>query len=143
MAFAFNKSVPIIETNIRTVYIHHFFNDMTDVSDTEILVHIQKTLNEENPRMWYYALMDYGAHLKKTIGNQNVRSQHYAKQSTFKGSDRQIRGLVLKLLAQKNCTRKSFHKTLPFDMQRIDVQLENLSREGMITKKGSVYTLPR
>src|SRR3989344_8546842 len=37
MAFAFNKPTVCIETNIRTVYLHHFFNDQTAVSDRLIL----------------------------------------------------------------------------------------------------------
>lgn len=35
MAFAYNSPVPIIETNIRTVFIHHFFHDATDISDEQ------------------------------------------------------------------------------------------------------------
>ena len=86
--------------------------------------------------------MDYGAQLKKTIGNQNVRSKHYLKQSTFENSDRQIRGAILKLLAEEQSTRKNFHKKLLFDMLRIDAQLERLKEEGMIVKKGQKYGLP-
>ena len=142
MAFAYNEAVPIIETNIRTAYIHHFFADDVDVSDTEILKYIDRTLDHKNPKDWYYALMDYGMFLKKTEGNLNNRSKHYTKQSTFKNSDRQIRGAILKLLSEKQFSRAGLLKKLPFEKDRVDVQLKRLEEEGLIQKKGSVYLLP-
>src|SRR5258708_1445193 len=33
LAFAFNKPVAIIETNIRRVYLYHYFADQVDVGD--------------------------------------------------------------------------------------------------------------
>ena len=36
-AFAYNQPIAIIETNIRRVFIHHFFQDYTDVHDEDIL----------------------------------------------------------------------------------------------------------
>lgn len=93
MAFAYNDAIPVIETNIRSVIIHHFFNDANDVSDGEVMKVVQNTLDAENQREWYYALMDYGVSIKKEFGNPNSRSKHYTKQSIFKGSDREIREL--------------------------------------------------
>lgn len=142
MAFAYNSPVPIIETNIRTVFIHHFFHDATDISDAEIVRLIVLFLDSENPREWYYALMDYGSYIKKTVGNKNVQSKHYTIQSPFKNSDRQIRGAILKFLASNEVTRKAMHTELSFDMQRIDEQLERLLEEGMVTKRKQIYCLP-
>ena len=142
MTFAWNVPVPLIETNIRTVFIHHFYNEATDVTDEEILQLTEMYLDKKNPREWYWALMDYGSYLKKTVGNQNVRSKHYVQQSTFKGSDRQIRGAILRTLVLREESRLALHKKLPFDPTRIDAQLEKLSTEGMIIKKKRQYTLP-
>ncbi len=142
MAFAYNEPVPVIETNIRSVYIHHFYNDDTDVEDKDVLKLVDKTLDRENVREWYYALMDYGVFIKKEFGNPNSRSKHYGKQSKFEGSDRQIRGAILRLLAQGEESRQSLHKKLSFDYQRIDEQLEKLEREGMIEIRKKKYTLP-
>jgi A/G-specific adenine glycosylase len=142
MAFAYNQAVPIIETNIRTVFIHHFFHDDVDILDSQIVQLTVLFLDRENPREWYYALMDYGAHLKKTTGNQNTKSKHYTKQSTFKNSDRHIRGAVIKTLSVHGKTRKSLHAELPFDAQRIDEQVEQLIREGMVVLVGKKYSLP-
>lgn len=142
MAFAYNVGVPIIETNIRTVIIHHFFNDMHDIHDRECIRYIEHTLDSKNPREWYWALMDYGTFLKRTIGNQNKRSTHYIKQSSFKNSDRYIRGAIIKQLTIQKVSRVFFHKNLPFTPERIDAQLERLAEEGMIFVKRNSYTLP-
>lgn len=143
MAFAFNTPVPIIETNIRTVYLHHFFKDDTDVSDADIFALVSRTLDAENPRVWYWALMDYGSYLKKTIGNPNHRGKAYVKQSPFAGSDRQIRGAVIKTLAQHSATRKTLHTLLSsFEDVRVDAQIEKLIREGMIVRQKGRLLLP-
>jgi A/G-specific adenine glycosylase len=142
-AFAFSSPEVFIETNIRTVYIYHFFIDKTQVTDTELLPHIEATLDRENPRVWYYALMDYGSYLKKTIGNQNRNSRHYTKQSTFKGSDRQIRGAIIRLLSKKQCTRSEVLKTLSaFEDLRVDAQLQKLIDEKMVERKRNYFRLP-
>ena len=56
-AFAFNQAVVFIETNIRRVFIHHFFQKETGVRDTEILPLVEETLDTSNPRKWYFALI--------------------------------------------------------------------------------------
>lgn len=100
LVYAHNMPLVFIETNVRTVYIHHFFADHTAVHDREIMPLLDQTVDREHPREWYWALMDYGTHLKKTIGNASRQSAHYAKQSSFKGSKRQIRGQIIKLLLE-------------------------------------------
>lgn len=99
-AFAFNQPTVFIETNIRTVYIHFFGQQRTEIKDKELLPIIAATVDQENPREWYYALMDYGVMLKSTQPNPSRKSAHHTKQSRFEGSDRQIRGMILKLLTQ-------------------------------------------
>lgn len=97
-AFAFNTPTVFIETNIRAVFIHHYFNGKNAIDDKDIFPLVQATLDHENPREWYYALMDYGVMLKKSLANPSRKSKHYTKQSKFEGSDRQIRGKILKIL---------------------------------------------
>ena len=100
--FAYNSPEIFIETNIRTVFLYHFFFGESDISDLQILSLVELSLDQDNPRDWYYALMDYGAYIKSTLGNQNKRSKHYSKQSKFEGSKRQLRGEILRLLSEKN-----------------------------------------
>lgn len=103
--FAFNEPEIFIETNIRRVFIHHFFKDREGVNDKEILPLVKATLDMGNPRAWYYALMDYGAHLPKVIHkNPNMQSKHYMRQSVFKGSLRELRGKIIRTLSKKSTT---------------------------------------
>jgi len=102
--FAYNNKEILIETNIRTVYIHHFFQDADTVSDADILPLIEATLPTQNTivrqglavdsiyRKWYWALMDYGAYIKETLPNPSRKSRHHTRQSRFKGSVREARG---------------------------------------------------
>jgi A/G-specific adenine glycosylase len=97
--FAYNYPSVFIETNIRSTVIHFFFSGRDDVRDAEIFPILEEALYKKDPRIWYYALMDYGASLKKLTKNPNRRSAHYTKQSPFIGSFRQARGKVIKTLA--------------------------------------------
>ncbi len=99
-AFAFNLPVVFIETNIRTVFLHEFFLGQENISDQQLLLFIQESLDYKNPREWYYALMDYGVFLKRELKINNKNSKHYARQSKFIGSRRQIRGAVIRILAK-------------------------------------------
>ncbi len=142
MAFAYNQPFPIIETNIRTVFIHFFFNDKHSVHDKDILKRVKETLDTENPREWYYALMDYGVMLKKTIGNLNTKSRHYIKQTPFKGSNREVRSMILKELQQTSATAAQLRKRLiTVDKDKIDMNLSALQKEGFIKQKGQVFLI--
>lgn len=140
LAFAFNIPTVLIETNIRTAYLHHFFTDQMDVSERDILTLIERTLDEKNPREWYWALMDYGAYIKKTFGNHNRRAKNYAKQSAFKGSDREIRGAIIKALSEKPQSETALKK-LGFVSDRLNEQLSKLEKERLITRRGRRYSL--
>ncbi|HSX46952.1 MAG TPA: A/G-specific adenine glycosylase, partial [Patescibacteria group bacterium] len=131
---------PFIETNIRTVFIHHFFNDHTVVADNELLPLVQASLDKANPREWYWALMDYGAYLKASVGNLSRVSKHYAKQSAFSDSNRQLRGQVLRLLAGSKHSEMKLQTILPD--QRLQVVLATLQKERLITRQGRYYLLP-
>lgn len=138
-AYSFNKQVVFLETNIRTVFIHHFFNDSLSVSDKDLLPIVKSALDEESPRDWYWALMDYGTHLKKTIGNASTLSAHYKKQATFKGSKRQVRGQVIRILTERPKTLDELRAVINDD--RLDAVLSDLTDEAMITKTNGVYSL--
>lgn len=140
-AFAYNKPVPIIETNIRTVYIHHFFPTKKSVSDKELMKKIEITLDTQNPREWYWALMDYGSHLKSQGIKNNAKSKHYAKQSKFEGSKRQIRGAIMRELLKKPMTVVSLGKILNKEKEYVRSVLADLVEEKLIVKKRKVYFL--
>jgi len=132
-AFAFNKPVVFIETNIRSVFIHFFFSDRTDVHDREILPLVEKVLDAENPRQWYSALMDYGVMLKKTHPNPSRKSAHHQKQSKFEGSNRQVRGMIIRILTETpHITKTALIKRLPAHGQKAKNTLQQLCKEGLV-----------
>lgn len=142
MAFAFNKPVVFIETNIRSVFLHEFFKDHGMVHDSELFPLIEKTLDADNPRDWYYALMDYGSYIKKEFGNPNKKSRHYTKQSRFEGSNREIRSKILKYILKNGSV--SEHVLLrDITSEKWDVQknLEKMMEEGLIKKEKNLYTV--
>lgn len=139
LAYAFNKPVVFIETNVRSVYIHHFFADRDDVADKELLPYIEATLDKQNPREFYWALMDYGSHLKQTTGNAAARSKHHVKQSTFVGSKRQVRGAILRALGQGARSLQQLQGQV--SDERLEVVLTELCNEGLVTHQASRYSL--
>lgn len=135
LAYAFNQPVTYIETNIRSVFIHHFFADDGLVGDPEIRELVAATIAVERPREWYWALMDYGVYVKKTFGNNIRRSKQYRKQSKFSGSLREIRGKVIALLAERPVTMATVVKHIKDE--RVEVVLQQLQQEGFIIIQGN------
>ncbi len=141
-AFAYDRPEVFIETNIRSVFIHFFFADRTGISDKEIFPLVQASLYEKKPRLWYYALMDYGAALKKRYGNLNRQSRHYAKQSKFEGSVRQVRGsLIRALTAQPAQTYEELAQYVQTGSNLFGKALTALMREGFVSERDGVYTI--
>lgn len=97
-AFAFQRPTLYLETNVRTVFIHELFPDEEEVSDKQLEPLVIETCSAEDPRGWYYALLDYGAYLKSIMPNPSRRSKHYTKQSTFEGSRRQKRAELVRIV---------------------------------------------
>lgn len=125
-SFAYDLPGVYLETNVRTVFLHHMFPDVPAVPDRELVPLVARTCPaapagegegededeaaagshavpqdaDDTPRAWYYALLDYGAHLKKTIPNPSRRSKSYARQSRFEGSRRQKRAAIVRMLLE-------------------------------------------
>jgi len=98
--FAFGQVQVYLETNVRAVFIHHFFKDCDKVQDSEIVPLLRACCDVDDPRSWYYALLDYGNHLKSIMPNPSRRSASYARQSAFEGSLRQKRAFLLRELLE-------------------------------------------
>ncbi len=94
--FAYGEPESLIETNVRTVFLHHFFPRGRNVADTRLVPLIAAAVEGQEPRAWYAALMDYGTYLKATRPNPSRKSKHHMKQEPFEGSLRQARGKILR-----------------------------------------------
>lgn len=154
-AFAFNEPGVFIETNIRTVILHHAeLLHLSDgrhstgtVRDGEIAEILEKAARGQDPRTWYSAMMDYGAHLKKSGVRLNHKSAHYAKQSTFEGSLRQVRGAILRALSGGPKTtvqlRRQVGKYISLSdiAQRLELAGVSLERDGLIERAGAHWRI--
>lgn len=139
LVYSYNQPAFFVETNVRTVYIHHFFKHKHVVTDQEIVGMLEKTLDHQNPRDFYWRLMDYGTALKKKSGNLTQKSAGYTKQSRFAGSNRQIRGQVLKALTGQKMTHQQLAGVVQDD--RLGTVLERLQTEGLVSKQKQYYSL--
>lgn len=142
LAFAFNTPVVFIETNIRRVFIHHFFDGEETVSDRHIAPLVEAALDGTNPRDWYYALMDYGSMLGKVVANPNRRSTHYIRQLPFEGSDRKLRGDIIRILIKADAaTVDDISKSIGEKRKRAAALLSSMIREGLVTEDSGRYMI--
>lgn len=141
-AYGFDQPAIFIETNIRTVYFYHFFEARNDVTDTELYELVASTLDQERPRQWYQALMDYGTYLKKQGSGQIRKSKQYVKQSTLKGSIREVRGKIIRALTLGDSSESELLINLEAD-ERYRLALDGLIRDGLVTQTGTVLHLTK
>lgn len=135
-AFAFNRPVTFIETNIRAVFIHFFFPTEEKIADSDIIPLVEATLDIKNSRRWYSALMDYGAMLKKRRPNPSRKSARYQKQAPFESSRRQVRGLVLKtLINNSGISMNQLSALIDMPIETASAAVEVLSKEGLVMIK--------
>ncbi|MGD1003584.1 MAG: A/G-specific adenine glycosylase [Minisyncoccia bacterium] len=156
MAFAFNKPEIFIETNIRRVFIYFFFLKRRNVTDVELTRYIERSVDRKNPREWYWALMDYGAAMNVAgaampavampRANPNRRSAHYKKQLPFTGSDRELRGKIVRsTLSQKRnrMSAKELLKELAVPRERFIDIIKDLTKEGFIVRIGDYICIKK
>jgi A/G-specific adenine glycosylase len=140
-AFAFDRGVAMIETNIRSVYLYVFFRESRAVSDREILELVAATMPAKNVREWFYALMDLGVELKKQAPRINHASRHHKAQTPFKGSDRRVAAQVLRYIVtsarpvSKAALAKEIRRSIEdVSSDQIERALVRLEREALIVR---------
>jgi len=139
-AFAFGIAEPLIETNIRALFIHFFFHGRDKVHDREIMPLVAATLDRHNPREWYYALMDFGVWLKQLHPNPGRRSSHHVRQSRFEGSNRQLRSRLLRsLMAGAGISAAELADRLGAERGGVERNLADMEREGLLCQINSRY----
>jgi A/G-specific adenine glycosylase len=154
-AYAFNQPAIFIETNVRAVYIHHFFANSDLVDDKQIIQKMKETVpwaegKEQpderiysvpgamrktaglsyGPKAFYWSLMDYGSYLKSQGVTPN-RSRHYKKQAPLKGSIREVRGQILTILSESDTVMSLLEKRYEND-DRFNVALDGLINDGLV-----------
>ncbi|HUW70646.1 MAG TPA: A/G-specific adenine glycosylase [bacterium] len=141
LAFAYGIPTAFLETNIRAALIFHFFPKADRVSDRALEAIAASLLVGNDPRTWYYALMDYGAWLKKHEPNPTRKAAAYARQTRFEGSVRQARGALLRTIAnngQANLEQVSAEAGIEYGLAT--EAAAGLLRDGLIKQDGQTFS---
>jgi A/G-specific adenine glycosylase len=133
LTYAFGHPEVFIETNVRTVYFHHFFPESDNVSDAQLATLVEKTYDRERPREFYWSLMDYGTWLKRQGYGRVAQSTHYKKQAALKGSVREIRGQIIRALARGDKTLERLQREVTYD-ERFEGALAGLFHDGLVAQ---------
>lgn len=141
-AFAFGLPSTYLETNVRTVFLHELYPHDHNVPDSRLIPLVSASCSTNDPRGWYYALLDYGAWLKRTVPNPSRRSRQHARQSEFEGSHRQKRAMVVRLLLSARpfgLTAETVAKELDIKSQAALGLLDELAAEGFCVRMGDTW----
>ena len=112
------------------------------VHDIQIRPLVRQTLDWINPREWYYALMDYGAMAKQVVDNPNRRSHGYTVQAAFDGSDRQIRGRILRyLLGEGPSTEDAVIAACGDDAKRTQIIILKMVGECLLSEESGLLRI--
>ncbi len=80
--------------------------------------------------------------LKQRYQNPNRRSAQYQKQTPFKGSNRELRGKILRALTQYvSLSERDLIRWLGMEPERVRQVLRELQEEGFVHEHGSTYQL--
>ncbi len=151
--FAFNSPEVVLETNIRRVFIHTFFqNARGKIGDDRLVPFIKKAVYARDPHRWYSALMDYGAVALKDIPNPNRKSAVYARQTKFEGSTRYARAYIVRHLLKTprvsvEGVRKMFQKDKHLRpharVGKLERLLEKLTKDGFLFLENEIIFLAK
>lgn len=129
--FAWNLDDVAIDTNVRRV-LHHELRLSPSVSDKQLSEIAWQVLPRGRAREWHSAIMDYGSAVvtAKRMGKSVAK-----KQAKFKGSVREVRGWIVRILAVEGPQSLPTLVTLsPFPADRLKLALEGLMRDKLVTK---------
>lgn len=138
--FAFDVQIPVIDTNIRKVITHEFFQGVLPEEKMieKIALHI---LPLGKAYEWNQALMDYSALMMKG------KKIPVPKQSHFLTSNRYYRGQTIKLLLSVSEISLSglwdfFDERNPIERGRLEELLLSMEKDGLIIVRKGRISLP-
>jgi A/G-specific adenine glycosylase len=134
LIFAFNEDLATIDTNIRRVLIATGYAT-EDMSERQLQTVANRLLLKGHSSDWHNALMDYGS---EVLTSNATGIPPTSSQSRFIGSNRQVRGVIVRHLACADSL--SFQEILEaLSQEGIDISspkdtLEQLIAEGFIER---------
>jgi A/G-specific adenine glycosylase len=143
MVFAFGKDVAMVDTNIRQIITHYFFDDILQ-PDKDIQALADQLLPQGKSWEWHQALMDYGALEMKKMERPKKVSRISIP---FFESNRFYRGRVVDRLRLGGMKEKhlfvEFEQLYSKKEQFMEQILEGLERDGLVVREKGVLYLPK
>lgn len=139
LIFSSNADMVTVDTNIRRILIHEF-GLCEDISDRDIWEFAFRCLPSKKSRLWHNALMDFGA-LELTSKKTGIRPK--TRQSSFEGSNRQIRAKVLRLLLDCSLSFEQIHEGLDvYDVSDARLQdiVAGMLKDGLLNEEKNTNT---
>jgi len=142
LVFANKENVAMVDTNIRQIITHFFFND---IPQKEFLIGevADQLLPTGKSWEWHQALMDYGSEELKTL---NLKIKNGKPQKPFKESNRFYRGKVMDKLREHQMKEfvllKEFGDIYDKPEDFLLGILEGLVKDGLVVRKNGKIQLP-
>jgi A/G-specific adenine glycosylase len=138
LVFAFKKDIAAVDTNIRQIITHFFFNDV--LQKEKIIQEVaDRLVPQDKSWEWHQALMDYGAIATPKLKIKKIKK---SRGIPFKETNRYFRGKIMNILREGNVREldvlKQFHKPTEFLISIID----GLVRDGLVERKKGMLRLP-
>jgi A/G-specific adenine glycosylase len=139
MVFAYEKDEIMIDTNIRQIITHFFFDDISQ-SEKIIEETAWKLLPKGRSWDWHQALMDYGALELERVGKIKK-----SEKKPFKETSRFYRGRIIDTLRIQKTPQHDIISSLmsygkpPQDIQTI---IEKLILDGLVIREKEILSLP-
>lgn len=136
LAFAYNQTAPVVDTNIRRVFIYELWiPESTPRAQLEAIAVTVTPDGRANDRN--NALMDYGA-IEATAKKTGIKP--LSKQSKFAWSRRQARGQILKYLVAHGPTTRSVVKKIALH-QDFDRIIQQMKKDGLLSEEGDMLKI--
>lgn len=154
LSFAFGRDVPLADVNMARVIGRVFVGaEWIKLSEMQMLAVIAQTLPKNKSRIFPHAVMDLGAALLNddpSLFQWQIEfpelfiadRKKSVKKESWQGSNRQIRGAILRHLHFKSATIHGLARTLSVAPDRISSLISVMVKEGLLAVEGDQIVLP-
>lgn len=147
LVFAYGQDVPLVDTNIRQIIIHFFFNDQPQ-KESVIGDVAGQLVSKGKSWEWHQALMDYGALRLARARSGSLTKVSRKTSIPFKDSNRFYRGRIIDRLRegdiQERKLESEFKKKYRKPNDFLKAILQGLEADGLISRsKTGIISLPK
>jgi len=143
-SFAYDLPYPVLDTNIKRVWFHHYPETM-NMKESDLIKFASQFIPQDQSKLWHSALMDYGA-IELPMHRSNIRIN--AKQSPFRWSTRWVRSYSIKHCLTHGATQKQvlydlYAKPRDYDQSQYEEIISKMITDGLITEQNNLINIVR